>query len=83
MSPELILGRTPTEALAALTEREASLESELAAVQREMRRLRTAADLCPDCGGSGRRRVRGGLYGEVQHVVCHCALSGASAEDLE
>ena len=72
MTLELTSGRPVEEALSALAARETALEEELTQVQSELRRLRTAADICPDCGDTGRRRVRGGLYGELQFKACHC-----------
>jgi hypothetical protein len=41
-------------------------------VERRLRELRTAAELCPLCGGSGERWARGGLYGETQRRSCSC-----------
>jgi len=48
------------------------LRAELAGLEARLRELRIAADLCPLCGGVGRRPVRGGLYGEVCHRRCVC-----------
>ena len=77
MAPNAIVASLPTDdplpaVLAELSAREERLEAELAEIQRELRRLRTAADLCALCGGTGQRRRRGGLYGELQVVACSC-----------
>lgn len=64
--------RDPEELLLELEERHSRLCSELAEVEKELRRLRTAADVCPLCGGSGERWLRGGLYGELQRHPCSC-----------
>lgn len=56
-----------------LEQRHTSLCEELAAVEARLRDLRTAADVCPLCGGLGERWVRGGLYGELQRRPCPCA----------
>jgi hypothetical protein len=56
-----------------LEQRYNQLLDELEAVESRLRELRTAAEVCPLCGGLGRRRVRGGLYGEFQQVPCQCA----------
>lgn len=55
-----------------LEERYAKLCAELAVVEGRLRQLRTAADVCPLCGGTGQRWVRGGLYGEMQQRLCTC-----------
>ena len=55
-----------------LEQRYSDLCEELSRVEKELRRLRTAADLCPLCGGAGKRLVRGGLYGELQQRLCSC-----------
>lgn len=65
-------GRDPEQVLVELEERHAALCAELQEVERQLRELRTAADLCPLCGGSGQRWVRGGLYGETQLRPCSC-----------
>ena len=63
----------PAEAvLFALEERHARLCAELADVERRLRALRTAAEVCPACGGAGQRWIRGGLYGEIQQRPCPC-----------
>lgn len=64
--------RPPEALLEELEERHARLCEELAGVERRLRELRTAAELCPLCGGSGERWVRGGLYGETQRRPCSC-----------
>lgn len=58
-----------------LESRHARLCAELAELEERLRELRTAADLCPLCGGAGVRWVRGGLYGEVQQRPCSCRES--------
>ena len=55
-----------------LEQRYSELCDELATVEGRLRELRTAADLCPLCGGSGQRITRGGLYGELQRRACPC-----------
>lgn len=55
-----------------LEQRYSELCEELARVETQLRRLRTDADLCPMCGGSGQRVTRGGLYGELQRRPCPC-----------
>ena len=55
-----------------LEERHARLCAELNEVERRLRELRTAADLCPLCGGAGMRWLPGGLYGELQQRPCSC-----------
>lgn len=55
-----------------LEERYGKLCAELAGVEARLRQLRTAADVCPLCGGTGQRWVRGGLYGEMQQRPCTC-----------
>jgi hypothetical protein len=55
-----------------LEHRSELLRTELAGLEERLRQLRIAADLCPLCGGVGRRPVRGGLYGEVCHRLCVC-----------
>ena len=59
-------------ALLELEARYADLCRELAEVEKRLRVLRTAADLCELCGGTGERWVRGGLYGEAQQRPCPC-----------
>jgi hypothetical protein len=58
-----------------LEQRYNQLLDELETVEARLRELRTAAEVCPLCGGLGRRRVRGGLYGEFQQVPCQCSES--------
>lgn len=58
-----------------LEERHSRLCAELAEVEKQLRQLRTAADVCPLCGGSGERWLRGGLYGELQRRPCACTES--------
>jgi len=65
----------PEALLFALEERYEQLSGELAELEVQLRRLRTAANLCPQCGGLGQRWVRGGLYGETQRRPCSCAQS--------
>ena len=60
------------DALYRLEARHEQLYAELKAVEARLRELRTAADLCPECGGSGERWVRGGIYGELQRRPCVC-----------
>lgn len=55
-----------------LEQRHTRLCEELASVEARLRELRTAADVCPQCGGLGERWVRGGLYGELQRRACPC-----------
>ena len=55
-----------------LEARHQRLCEELVALESRLRLLRTAADLCPLCGGGGTRWVRGGLYGEAQQRPCAC-----------
>jgi len=55
-----------------LEHRSEVLRAELGRVEARLRELRIAADLCPHCGGAGRRPVRGGLYGEVCNRLCVC-----------
>ena len=55
-----------------LEERHTRLCEELTAVEAQLRELRTAAEICPDCGGTGQRWVRGGFYGEIQRRPCAC-----------
>jgi hypothetical protein len=62
----------PETLLFQLEQRYSELCDELAAVETRLRQLRTAADLCPTCGGSGQRITRGGLYGELQRRKCPC-----------
>jgi hypothetical protein len=62
-------------ALMELEERHTRLCEELAEVEARLRQLRTAADVCPLCGGLEERWVRGGLYGELQRRPCPCRES--------
>jgi hypothetical protein len=62
----------PDGVLLELEEQHARLTAELAAVELRLREVRTTANLCPNCGGTGRRRTRGGLYGETQDRPCDC-----------
>jgi hypothetical protein len=55
-----------------LEARHEQLLAELKSVEAQLRKLRMAADLCPECGGSGERWVRGGIYGEQQRRPCVC-----------
>ena len=64
------------EVLFELEERHGELCRELADLEARLRRLRTAANVCPLCGGRGRRWVRGGMYGEHQDRPCPCAEAG-------
>ena len=69
--------RDPTEdepeaLLLELERQHARLCEELGAVEARLREFRTAANVCPTCGGTGRRRTRGGLYGEAQDRPCVC-----------
>lgn len=66
----------PEQALMDLEARHERLCEELTEVEQRLRQLRTAADLCPLCGGSGSRWVRGGLYGEMQRRPCSCREMG-------
>lgn len=58
--------------LAQLEERHHHLCTELTRLERQLREIRTAAELCPQCGGTGQRLMRGGLYGELQGHPCPC-----------
>ena len=60
----------PDTLLLELEARHAHLCEELAALERALRELRVAAEVCPQCGGTGERWVRGGLYGELQRRSC-------------
>ena len=51
-------GESPETVLFQLEERYGRLCSEVAALEARLRELRTAAELCPFCGGSCRRWVR-------------------------
>ena len=62
----------PEAMLLELERRHARLTAELAVVEAQLREFRTAAAVCPTCGGTGRRRTRGGLYGETQDRPCDC-----------
>lgn len=64
--------QSPERLLLALEARYSELEAELLETRARLRELRVAADLCPTCGGTGNRRVRGGLYGELQLRKCSC-----------
>jgi hypothetical protein len=66
------LEQDPEQRLLALEARYTQLQAELAETTTQLRALRVAADLCPSCGGTGRRKVRGGLYGELQVRKCSC-----------
>lgn len=61
-----------TDMLSSLESRAAALRTELATVEARLRDLRTAERVCPACAGTGRRPIRGGLYGERQTARCHC-----------
>lgn len=62
----------PEALLLELERQHARLSEELAAVEARLREFRTAANVCLTCGGTGRRRTRGGLYGETQDRPCVC-----------
>lgn len=62
----------PDALLFELEERYSALCVEMASVELRLRELRTAAEVCPLCGGGGQRWVRGGLYGEMQQRPCPC-----------
>jgi hypothetical protein len=62
----------PDRVLFQLEERYAHLCAEMSVLEGRLRELRTAADLCPLCGGAGQRWTRGGLYGEIQQRPCSC-----------
>lgn len=64
--------RSAEAVLVELEERHDRLCDELAALERRLRELRTAAEVCAQCGGLGERWVRGGLYGEMQRRPCPC-----------
>jgi hypothetical protein len=64
--------------LSVLERRRETLEAELRRVRADLMKLRTADTLCPRCLGSGQRRVRGGLYGEIQLWPCRCSTSSRS-----
>jgi len=70
--PQVAAVEPPENILFELENRYASLRSELVAVEKRLREVRTAAELCPECGGSGQRWSRGGLYGEFQTRPCAC-----------
>jgi hypothetical protein len=65
-------GENPEAVLFQMEERYGRLCAEVAALEAQLRELRTAAELCPMCGGAGERWVRGGLYGESQKRACPC-----------
>ena len=69
----------PETLLHELEERHGRLCLELAELETRLRELRTAADLCPLCGGAGERWIRGGLYGESQKRPCACYENPAGA----
>lgn len=71
-SPSHFSGQSLEGVLFELEERYGRLCAELAEVEARLRQLRTAAEVCPMCGGSGERWVRGGLYGELQQRPCPC-----------
>ena len=71
LQPEDVLDPVLTE----LENRYDRLKSELEQVTREIRAILTSSAVCPRCGGLGRRRIRGGLYGERQEVACLCRES--------
>ncbi len=72
-NPPAAGGTAPAEALLFdLEERHAQLCRELAVLERRLRDLRMAAEVCTQCGGTGQRWVRGGLYGELQPRPCGC-----------
>ena len=58
--------------LTALQDRYDRLRAELEEVSASIRKVLTAAEICPQCGGSGYRTIRGGLYGEQVQVPCLC-----------
>jgi hypothetical protein len=62
----------PEAMLMDLEARHAALCLQLAELEKRLRTLRTAAELCPQCGGAGERWIRGGLYGELQRRPCPC-----------
>jgi hypothetical protein len=53
------------------------LKAELTDVARQLRAILTASAVCPRCGSSGTRQVRGGLYGELLSVPCLCRSQDA------
>lgn len=59
-------------ALFELEARHGMLLEELKLLETRLRRLRTEADLCAMCGGTLKRHVRGGLYGELVMRSCPC-----------
>lgn len=73
LQPIALPGSSPEARMAQLEERHTQLRTELALVERQMREICLAASVCPLCGGSGMREVRGGLYGELQSQPCPCA----------
>jgi hypothetical protein len=72
VNPESGAEQSPEALLLALEARYSELEAELNETRTRLRQLRVAADLCPNCGGTGNRKVRGGLYGELQLRKCSC-----------
>lgn len=60
------------ERLLALEERALCLRAELLLIEARLRELRRADGSCPNCGGTGMRSRRGGLYGEQYEVPCSC-----------
>ncbi len=65
--------REPAERILDDLEREhLALSQRLQSVETRLRELRTAETVCPHCGGSGIRPIRGGLYGERQPAACEC-----------
>jgi len=47
------------------------LSAQLEQLDSRLRQLRVG-EVCPLCGGTGHRRMRGGLYGELQQRPCRC-----------
>lgn len=47
------------------------LSEQLEQLDSRLRQLRVG-EVCPLCGGTGRRPMRGGLYGELQQHPCRC-----------
>jgi hypothetical protein len=54
-----------------LEDNRSHLTAQLRALDSRLRLLRVG-EVCPLCGGTGRRRLRGGLYGELQQRPCRC-----------
>jgi hypothetical protein len=75
--------RAPTdEALLALEEQYHGLRAQLREVEERIRLMRAARERCSKCGGLGRRRLRGGLYGEWREELCGCVEHTTAARGV-